>query len=114
MKTNRNANANFFFVLAGIGLVTAWWFNALAVMKAQDYLAAWFGTEVDVVLSLDLTIVAIAGVTFMLLEAKKLGMKRVWLYILLSGFTAMAFTFPLFLAMRELKLAKTEPSKIAG
>ena len=114
MKTTRNANANFFFLLSAIGLVTAWWFNALAVMKAQDYLAAWFGTEVDVVLSLDLTIVAIAGVTFMLLEAKKLGMKRVWLYILLSGFTAMAFTFPLFLAMRELKLAKAEALKIAS
>jgi hypothetical protein len=52
--------------------------------------------------------VAIAGVTFMILEAKKLGMKRVWLYILLSGFTAMAFTFPLFLGMRELKLAKIQ------
>jgi hypothetical protein len=33
-------------------------------------------------------------------------MKRVWLYILLSGFTAMAFTFPLFMAMRERQLEK--------
>jgi uncharacterized membrane protein len=32
-------------------------------------------------------------------------MKRVWLYIVLSGVTAFAFTFPLFLAMRERKLA---------
>jgi hypothetical protein len=114
MKTKPNARANYFFILSAIGLITAWWFNAIAVMNAQDYLAAWFGTEVDWVLSLDLTIVAIAGVTFMILEAKKLGMKRVWLYILLSGFTAMAFTFPLFLAMRELKLAKAGPSKIEG
>jgi len=30
----------------------------------------------------------------------------VWLYIVLSGVTAFAFTFPLFLAMRERKLGQ--------
>jgi len=50
--------------------------------------------------------VAIAGSAFMIFEAKRLGMKRVWLYIALSGVTAMAATFPFFLAMRELKIAK--------
>ena len=99
-----NKRALFFFILSGIGLVTAWYYNGIAVMKAQDYLAAWFGTEVDMVLSLDLTIVAIAGSAFMIFEAKRLGMKRVWLYLLLSGVTAMAATFPFFLAMRELKI----------
>jgi uncharacterized membrane protein len=33
----------------------------------------------------------------------------VWLYILLSGVTAMAFTFPLFMAMRERHLSKLFP-----
>lgn len=99
-----NKRALFFFILSGLGLITAWYFNGIAVMNAQDYLAAWFGTEVDWVLSIDLTIVAIAGSAFMIFEAKRLGMKRVWLYLLLSGITAMAATFPFFLAMRELKL----------
>ena len=101
-----NKRAAFFFVLSAIGLITAWYYNGMAVMKAQDYLAAWFGSEVDLVLSLDLTIVAIAGSAFMIFEAKRLGMKRVWLYLLLSGVTAMAATFPFFLAMRELRLAR--------
>ena len=74
-----NKRAVFFFILSFAGLVTAWYFNALAVMNAQDYLQAWFANEVDWVLSRDLTIVAIAGVTFMIYEAKRLGMKRVWL-----------------------------------
>ena len=102
-----NKRAAFFFTLSGIGLLTAWYYNGIAVMKAQDYLAAWFGSEVDLVLSLDLTIVAIAGSAFIIFEAKRLGMKKVWLYLLLSGVTAMAATFPFFLAMRELKIAKT-------
>lgn len=95
-----------YLVLSIVGLITAWVFNGLAVMNNQDYMAAWFGTAVDWVLSADLTIVAIAVVIFMITEAKRTGMKRVWVYILLSGFTAMAFTFPLFMAMRERTLAR--------
>jgi hypothetical protein len=64
------------------------------------------------VLSLDILIVAIAGSALMIMEAKRLGMKRVWLYIGASGVTAFAFTFPLFLAMRERKLAQLEAEKL--
>jgi uncharacterized membrane protein len=45
------------------------------------------------------------------MEAKRLGMKRVWLYIVVSGVTAFAFTFPLFLAMRERKLSQIEAQR---
>jgi len=102
-----------YLVLSVIGLVTAWIFNGLAVMNNQDYMTAWFGTAVDWVLSADFTIVAIAVVVFMISEARRLKMKRVWLYILLSGVTAMAFTFPLFMAMRERQLAKVSSPEIA-
>lgn len=95
--------ARIYFFLALVGLVTAWWLNGIASIAGADYLNAWFGSVVDWVLSVDLLIVAAATVVFMLHEAKKLGMKRVWLYFLLSGITALAFTFPLFLAFRELR-----------
>ena len=95
-------------ILSIIGLITAWIFNGVASVTGQDYLNAWFGSAVDWVLSVDLLIVAIAGSALMIFEAQRLGMKRVWLYILLSGITAFAFTFPLFLAMRERKLAELE------
>jgi uncharacterized membrane protein len=42
----------------------------------------------------------------MFAEGSRLGMKRVWLYVVLSAVTAMAFTLPLFLAMRERHLAR--------
>lgn len=102
-----------YLVLSIVGLVTAWIFNGLAVMNNEDYMAAWFGTAVDWVLSADFTVVAIAVVVFMISEARRLKMKRVWLYILLSGVTAMAFTFPLFMAMRERQLAKISSPQIA-
>ncbi len=98
-----HVRARIYFVLAALGLITAWVLNGIASLEGADYLTAWFGSVVDWVLSVDLLIVAAATVVFMLHEAKKLGMKRVWLYFLLSGITALAFTFPLFLAFRELK-----------
>jgi hypothetical protein len=111
-KTNHHARFLFFLILSIIGLITAWIFNGVASVTGQDYLNAWFGSAVDWVLSVDLLIVAIAGSALMIFEAQRLGMKRVWLYILLSGMTAFAFTFPLFLAMRERKFAEleTEPN----
>ena len=107
-KINHHARFIFFLVISIIGLITAWIFNGVASVTGQDYLNAWFGSAVDWVLSVDLLIVAIAGSALMIFEAQRLGMKRVWLYILLSGVTALAFTFPLFLAMRERKLAALE------
>ena len=102
---NHQARFVFFLILSIIGLITAWVFNGIASVTGQNYLDAWFGLAVDWVLSLDILIVAITGSAFMIFEARKLGMKRVWLYIMLSGVTAFAFTLPLFLAMREKKLA---------
>ena len=100
-----------YYVIAAIGLVTAVVLNAIASTTGADYVGAWFGTIVDWVLSVDLLVVALAVVTFMLVEAKRLGMKRVWLYFLASGVTAIAFTFPLFMANRERKILER---KLAG
>jgi hypothetical protein len=96
----------FFLIVAIVGLVTAWVFNAIAVMTGADYITAWFGSPVDWVLSLDLLVVAVAGSALMIFEAKRLRIQYVWAYIVGSGVTAFAFTFPLFLAMRERRLAE--------
>lgn len=90
-----------YLALAVIGLVTAWWLNGIASISGADYLNAWFGSPVDWVLSVDLLIVALAVAVFMIHQARKLGMRRVWLYFLVSGITALAFTFPLFMFFRE-------------
>jgi len=105
MDKSHKARFVTYLTLAIAGFVTAMVFNGIAVMTGADYAGAWFGTAVEWVLSADLTVVALAAVVFMLSEGKRLGMRWVWLYIALSFVTAMAFTFPLFLAMRERKLA---------
>ena len=96
-----------YLTLAGAGLISAWVLNGLAVMNGQDYGTAWTATAVDLVLTYDLGIVAIAGVIFMFVEGKRIGMTRIWVLVLLSGITAMAFVFPLFLALRERHIEKS-------
>jgi len=107
MNSNRR-NANFFFVLSLIGLITAWTFNGLAVMRGENYIADGFTTNVDWVYSLDLLIGGFAGMAFIVIEGRRLTMRRLWIYIALAFFTAFAFVFPLFLGFRSLRLEKLE------
>lgn len=104
MQIQRRTLAIYFFILAFAGLITAWYFNWLAILLREDWLEFAFKTNVDWVLACDLGITAFAVVPFILTEAKRLGMKNRWLYVAASFITAMAFTFPLFLAIRQLKL----------
>jgi predicted alpha/beta superfamily hydrolase len=108
MKTQRRAASVYIFALSIVGLATAWYFNSMAVLKAEDYLADGFTSNVDWVYSLDLLIGGTAGMGFIIIEGRRLKMKFLWAYIAAAFVTAFAFVFPLFLAMRELHLQRTE------
>jgi hypothetical protein len=112
-RINRNQRATFFLTVAAVGLITAWYFNTIAIIKNQDYFGAWFDSEVDMVLALDLLITAFAAVPFMFIESKRIGMKNVAWYALSSFITAIAFVFPFWLAMRELHLSKLEKHAVS-
>lgn len=108
MLNRRRSNAIFFFALAGVGLATAWYFNSIAVMRGENYLTDGFTSNVDWVYSLDLLIGGTAGMAFIVIEGRRLKMRLWWLFIPAAFVTAFAFVFPLFLAFRELRLAKQE------
>ncbi|GAB3131791.1 hypothetical protein GCM10027057_02980 [Marisediminicola antarctica] len=100
-----NATSITFLVLSILGLLGTLAFNVSAVASGRDFFGDWFGSGPAVgSLGVDLLIVALAGSVLIIVEARRLGMKRAWLYIVLSAVTAFAFTFPLFLAMRERRL----------
>lgn len=93
-------------VLAIAGLIGTWTFNVLAIVQLRDFIGDWVNSGPAVSsLTVDLLVVAVAGSIFMVVEARRLGMRFVWLYIVGSAITAFAFTFPLFLAMRERAIA---------
>jgi hypothetical protein len=54
----------------------------------------------------DLFMLGLAASIFLVVEGIRLRIRFFWLYILLSGPTAISFTFPLFLIARQVKLAQ--------
>lgn len=103
------------FVLAIVGLVGTWTFNALSIVQMRNFIGDWVGSGPAVSsLTVDLLVVAVAGCILIVVESRRLGMRWAWLYIVLSGITAFAFTFPLFLAMRERRLTALKLSEIAS
>lgn len=97
--------------LAIAGLIGTWTFNALAIVQLRDFVGDWVGSGPAVSsLTVDLLVAAVAGSILIVVESRRLGMKRAWLYIVLSGLTAFAFTFPLWLAMRERALTAARSS----
>lgn len=61
----------------------------------------------------------LAAVIWMVLEARRVGVRFVWLYVLFAMTIAISVTFPLFLVARERRLATrgdtdTEPAPAAS
>jgi hypothetical protein len=93
-------------LIAIIGLVGTWYFNAVSIMAARDFIGDWLGSGPAVSsLAVDLLVTAVAGSILIVVESRRLGMRFGWIYIILSAVVAFAFAFPLFLAMRERRLA---------
>ena len=116
MTRHWNSRAVVFGVLALVGLVGTWTYNALAIIERRDFLGDWFAGPAVSSLTTDLLVMAVAGCAFIVIEGRRLGMRHLWAYIAFSGLTAIAFTFPLFLMNRERKLERrrTEAASAAA
>ena len=100
-----------YLALAVAGLAGTWYFNALAIIQLRDFIGDLVisGPAVSSI-TVDLLVVAVAGCVLIVAEARRLGMRFAWLYIVGSGLTAFAFTFPLFLAMRQRRMTQLAAS----
>ena len=90
------------------GLGGTWFYNvrsrSLPGGFPAGYLRAWFANPASSSAAVDL--IAVFGVSsvFMVVEGRRVGMSAPWAYPLLALPSALAFTFPLFLLVRELHL----------
>ncbi|PTT17085.1 hypothetical protein DBR36_11630 [Microbacterium sp. HMWF026] len=105
LRRHWTPTAGVYLVLSVAGLVGTWIFNAFAIAQMRDFIGDLVSSGPAVSsITVDLLVVAIAGSIFILVEGRRLGMRFAWVYVVLSGLTAFAFTFPLFLAMRQRRL----------
>ena len=71
-------------------------------------------TPAGVSITVDLGLFFLAAAVFMVLEARRLGIRFVWLYVILGLLVAISVTFPLFLIARERRLAAQGDVELAG
>lgn len=115
MTRHWNRRAIVFLILAIAGLIGTWTYNIIAIIEQRDFFGDWFGSGPAVgSLTMDLLIMAVAACAFIVIEGRRLGMRHLWAYIVFAGLTAIAFTFPLFLANRERHLQRSAASAEAG
>ena len=99
-------------LLAVVGLVGTWYFN-LTYTGEASYLAAWFANAASSSAAVDLLVAFAAGSIFMIVEGRRLGMRAPWLYVVFGVILAFAFTFPLFLLLRERALHRADAARPA-
>jgi len=98
----------FYGVSALAGLGGTWFYNLRARSLPggfpAGYFRAWFANPASSSAAVDLlSVFAVSGI-FMVVEGRRVGMKAPWAYPVLALPSALAFTFPLFLLIRELHL----------
>ncbi len=107
------------YALISIAALPATWINNLAFMQQpnntfSDFFVAAYANAAAASLANDLFLLAIAASIFMVIEGQRVGVRYVWLYLLLSGILAISVTFPLFLLARHIKVVdkRTEQSLV--
>jgi hypothetical protein len=54
---------------------------------------------------IDLLVVAVVGLVFMVVEARRIGLRHVWIYVVLTFAVAISVALPAFLIARQIHLA---------
>lgn len=99
-------------VIAVAALVATWTQNAAYFDKPGRFLIAFLNdskvTPASRSLTADILLFLLAAVILMVIEARKHGVRFVWLYIAGAFAIAISVTFPLFLIARELRLGASD------
>lgn len=100
-----------YFALSAVGAVGTWYFNLrfTPTSDAPSYLEGWFANPASSSAAVDVIVVACVACIFYVREARRLGGRWLILAAALVPLTfviALAFTFPLFLGLREIALGR--------
>lgn len=60
-------------------------------------------------ISIDIALFLLAAAVWMVLEARRIGLRFAWAYVVFAFLIAVSVTFPLYLIARELRLASAAP-----
>lgn len=112
MPTARKALCGIYVAVGVVALVACWRQNlafagerGISVAQAfVDFWPALLANPATTSITLDIFLFGLAAFVWMVLEARRLGIRFVWAYLIFGLLIAISFTFPLFLVARERKL----------
>lgn len=99
-----------FAVLAVAGLAIPWYFNLQLMsgpggLSLAHFVAGGYANPAASSLTTDLTVAFLAFLVWLPGEARRASVPHWWIYVVLGFGVAFAFAFPLFLLVRERRLA---------
>jgi hypothetical protein len=100
----------FYGLFAAAGAVVPWYFNVRYMQESgklltpQAWLAGGFVNPLTASITTDFLIGTTPVLVWMVAEGRRLGMRRLWVYVVATFLVAFAFSCPLFLLMREVQI----------
>ncbi|OBC11914.1 hypothetical protein A5784_03545 [Mycobacterium sp. 852013-50091_SCH5140682] len=96
-------------VIALVALIATWAHN-IAYFSAGgstlDFFARRFANHAVSSMTIDLTLVSAAALVFMVVETRRIGVKYLWVYVVLGFVVDISAAVPLSLIARERRLAQ--------
>lgn len=111
IPTSRKVLCVLYGVIAVAALIATWSQN-LAYESMLDFWKDAKVTPSSRSVSVDLLLFGLAAAILMVIEARKHGIKFVWLYIAGGLFIAISAAFPLFLIARELRMGASDALRL--
>lgn len=101
------ARQGVYAALSVIGLIATWTFNLRFMAEGggafgvMDFVRGGYANAASSSLTNDLVVGCTAFLVWSFAEARRLGMRHWWGYVVLTFFVAFACAFPLFLLVRD-------------
>jgi hypothetical protein len=118
LSTASKALCAVYAVISLVALIATWSQNAAYFDNPGRFLVDFLNdskvTPASRSLTVDIVLFFLAAGILMVVEARRHGVKFVWLYILGGFAIAISVTFPLFLIAREMRVGRTEETRLGA
>jgi hypothetical protein len=104
-----------YVAIALVALVATWSQNIIFFRDGGSFWGFFEALKVNPAsrsFTVDIALLLLAVAILMVIEARRLGVKFVWAYILGGFLIAISVTFPLFLLARELRLETSDATEL--
>lgn len=113
---NRSKTLIWTYGLVALGALIATWIQNIRFFQQDDngglsgFIDGSYANPASSSITNDLIFILVAAFVLMAVEARRLGIRHLWVYFVLSFTVAVSVAFPLFLIARERKLASGDRS----